>query len=182
MHITRHLLLAVALVVAPTVSAAAVPVSASVGLDLARAASAAWAPDAALIYVENDEALQPDGTSPRWGYLFGSKTRDAFRVYSIEGGEIEIAETLALRFPAPPLPEGWIDSQDAVRAAETHSGAAFRQETGAILRTACLLRGALRADRPDPAHWLVVYEAAGAPGLFLLVDATRGEVTRTWRG
>jgi len=176
------LLLAAVLLIAPPAQAAADAVSAAAGLPLARAASMAWAPDATLIYVENDEALEPDGTSSRWGYLFASKSLDALRVYSIERGEIEIAEDLSLRFPAPPLPEDWIDSQAAVRAAEVHSGAAFRQESGARLRTACLLRGALRADQPDPAHWLVVYEASGAPGLFLLVDARRGEVTRTWRG
>ena len=46
------------------------PFAARAGLELASAAAQAWSADAALVYVENDEALDGAGVSPRWSYLF----------------------------------------------------------------------------------------------------------------
>ena len=46
------------------------PFSARSGLDLARDAARRWAPDARLVYLENDEPVAEDGTAVRWGYLF----------------------------------------------------------------------------------------------------------------
>ena len=39
-----------------------VPFSARAGLDVASDAALSWAPDAELVYLENDEMVRPDGT------------------------------------------------------------------------------------------------------------------------
>ncbi|MFN8548055.1 MAG: hypothetical protein U0527_08855 [Candidatus Eisenbacteria bacterium] len=144
------------------------------------------AEDASLAHVENDEDLAAGGVSPRWGYLFRSVSRASCRVYSVEGrsldgGSIEVAEDLALRLTAPPLPAAWIDSPAALEAAEAELGEQLR-EAGTSLATMALVRSALRDDRPDATYWLCVYGASGAPSFFVLVDAVSGKVARTWRG
>ncbi len=167
---------------APIVMAEPMPLAARAGVDLATAAARSWAEDASLVYVENDEEVGADGVAPRWGYLYRSPSRAACRVYSIEGGAIEIAEDLALRFTAPALPESWVDSPAALAEAEQKEGAKFRAEQGGKLQTMALIRSAFREDRPDATYWLIVYEASGAPSLFMLVDASSGEFARSWRG
>lgn len=170
------------LALATCARAESTPVAARDGVALAAAAARAWAEDASLVYVENDDAIGASGASPRWGYLYSSPTRAICRVYSIENGSIEVAEDLALRFSAPALPESWIDSPAALAAAEREEGAKFRAEQGGSLSTMALIRSAFREDRPDATYWLVVYEASGAPSLFVLVDAASGNVARSWRG
>ena len=105
------------------------PFAARAGLDLARSAAMAWAEDAVLIYVENDEPLDARGASTRWGYLFFSASHDESRAYSIENGKIVVAETLALKFEAPPLGADWIDSGAALTVAEEASRE-FRGKAG----------------------------------------------------
>jgi len=164
----------------------AVPIPARTGVELAAAAARAWADDASLVYVENDDDLAAGGMAPRWGYLFRSQSRSSCRVYSIEGrspegGSIEVAEDLALRLTAPPLPGTWIDSPAALAAAEAEMGGKLHAAQ-ASLSTMALVRSALRDDRPDATYWLCVYGASGAPSFFVLVDALSGKVARTWRG
>jgi hypothetical protein len=172
-----------ALVCAAPASADHDPAPARAGLELASAAAQAWAGDAALVYVENDETLDDGGASARWGYLFYSPSQDRARVWSVRGGRIATAENLDMRFDAPPVAAGWIDSAAALAAAERGGGAEFRNSHhGGRLEAMLLMRGALSEGDPDATTWTVVYRATGEPSLFVVVSATDGKVQRTWRG
>lgn len=152
------------------------------GLELATAAAQAWSPDAVLVYVENDEALEPSGGSPRWGYLFFSSQQERARVWSVRDGRIAVAENLDMRFDAPPVSPDWLDSGAALVSAEKGGGESFRREFGGKLVTMLLMRGAFSEADPDVTTWTFVYSAPGAPSLFVVVNATDGKVQRTWRG
>ena len=159
------------------------PFAARAGLELASAAAQAWSADAVLVYVENDEPLADAGASPRWSYLFYSQAQDRARVWSVRGGRIAVAENLDMRFDAPPVAAGWLDSGAAIAAAERGGGAEFRSaQHGARLETMLLMRGAFSEGDPDETTWTVVYRAPGAPSLFVVVSAANGKVQRTWRG
>jgi hypothetical protein len=156
--------------------------SARDGVALAFDAARAWAPDAELVYVENDQDVDATGAATRWGYLFSSAVLRESRAYSIEGGEIETAETLSMDFEAPAVSADWIDSRQALAAAEVKAGAKYRTEQGGRLQTMLLMRGVFHDEKPDATTWTVVYSAAGVPSLFVVVDAATGKVARTWRG
>lgn len=158
------------------------PFAAREGLELASAAAAAWSGDAQLVYIENDEALEDGGRSARWGYLFHSASLDRARGWSVRGGKLVVADDLALRFDAPPVAAGWLDSGAAVSAAESGGGAEYRKAHGGRLVNMLLVRGALSEGEPDATTWTFVYGATGQPSLFVVVDATTGKVQRTWRG
>src|SRR5262245_64741001 len=72
----------------------AAPFAARQGLELASAAAQSWSADAVLVYVENDEALDGAGVSPRWSYPFFSPSQDRARVGSVQRGKIGVAEHL----------------------------------------------------------------------------------------
>jgi hypothetical protein len=158
------------------------PFPARAGLELASDAARAWSEDATLIYVENDEPLDPEANAERWGYLFYSSGLDKARVYSVRDGKIVVAEFLELKFQAPPVNAGWIDSGEALAAADRKAGLAFRRDHGGVPHTMLLMRGALQESDADATSWMVVYESPDAPSLFVLVDARDGAVRRTWRG
>jgi len=157
------------------------PFAARAGLALATSAATAWAGDAYLVYVENDEPLGADGAAPRWGYLFHSPTLDRSRAWSLAGGRIVTAENLPMAFDAPPVAGGWIDSDAARRAGEAAAQEYCRKE-GGTLSTMLLLRGAFDDADPDATTWTLVFTAPKAPSLFVMVDAATGKVRRTWRG
>jgi hypothetical protein len=158
------------------------PFAAQAGLAIATSAARAWAADAVLVYVENDEELGPSGAAARWGYLFHSATGEQSRLYSVREGKIVVAENLAMKFDAPPLATTWLDSGAALAAAEQGAGGTFRAEHGGRPTTMLLMRGAFHGDDPDRTTWTLVYTAPSAPSLFVVVDATDGKVRRTWRG
>ena len=158
------------------------PFAAREGLELASSAAQAWSGDAVLVYVENDETLDDGGRSARWGYLFHSASLDRARVWSVRAGRLVVADDLAMRFDAPPVAPGWLDSGAAVAAAESGGGAEYRKAHGGRLVNMLLVRGALSEGEPDATTWTFVYGAPGAPSLFVVVDATTGKVQRTWRG
>jgi len=159
----------------------ATPLSARQGLDLARDAARAWQPDAALVCLENDEGLDGDGRSGRWGYLFYSSGEDAARGYSVRNDKIVAADYLSFDFEAPPLSAEWIDSDAALAAADGKSED-YRKEFGGRATTLLLMRGGFDDKKPDLTTWTVVYTADGAPSLFVVVDASNGKVKRMWRG
>jgi hypothetical protein len=175
---------AVAFWLVPAVAPAgdAAPFSAREGEGLARSAAAAWAPDAQLVYVENDELLADTGRSERWGYLFWSDTREEARAYSVRDGEIRTATGIGFDFPAPPLSDGWIDSGRALAAADDDEGDDYRAKHAGRLRAMFLVRGLLDPEKPESTAWAVVYESDSASGLWVVVDATSGKVVNTWRG
>jgi hypothetical protein len=152
------------------------------GLALAAAAATAWAPDAELVYVENDEPLDASGRSLRWGYLFRSATLGRARVWSVRDGRIVTAENLELRFDAPPLPAGWLDSDAVLAAAEKAAAPAARREARGKLATMLLMRGAESGFDRDATTWTFVYGASGGAAFHVVVDAATGQVKRTWRG
>lgn len=158
------------------------PFSARAGLDLAADAAHVWAADARLIYLENDEDLTATGAAVRWGYLFYSPARDESRGYSVRGGKIADAADLDFDFPAPPLPDQWIDSTAALAVAEAKAGAAYRRQHAGQVGSMLLIRGALHDRKPDAATWAVVYVSETEPPLTVVVDAASGKVVRTWRG
>ena len=158
------------------------PFAARAGLDAARAAASAWAADASLIYVENDEPVASDGAAGRWGYLFYSPALAKARAYSVRGGRVVVAEDLGMKFEAPPLAVEWIDSGPAVQIGDRVAAAEFKQAGGARLGTMLLMRGAFQDKDPDPSTWTLIYTSAHAPSLFVMVDASAGKVRRTWRG
>ena len=172
-----------ALLLAATAAAAPPPpFEAGAGVALASEAAHAWANDAALIYVENDEDVNASGQAGRWGYLFYSATSDKARAYTVRDGRILAAENLDMKFVAPPVPTGWMDSGAALAAAEREVGAEFRTKHAGRLGTMLLMRGAFDADDPNRTTWLFVYVTPSEPSLFVVVDAADGKVRRTWRG
>jgi hypothetical protein len=159
-----------------------VPFPAQAGVGGSAAAAQIWAPDAFLVYVENDEDLDDRGTATRWGYLYYSPSLQKARAYSLRDGAIAVAEDLEMKFEAPPLAPEWIDSGAALKVAEERAGRAFRREHAGQLSTMLLSRGAFQVDDPDATTWTVIYTAPHAASLFVVVDAAQGTVRRTWRG
>ena len=158
------------------------PFAARGGLELARAAAQAWAPDAVLIYIENDEPLDAAGSATRWGYLFHSAEKDQGRAYSVRDGRILVAENLPLKFEAPPVGGEWIDSSAALEAAWKAAAHEYCQKHSGRLSTMLLMRGAFQDEDMASAAWTVIFTAEGTPSLFVMVDADDGRVRRTWRG
>ena len=181
----RHLptlTLLTALVLASTSRAAdRTPFAASGGVGMARAASSAWAQDAVLVYLENDEDLDAEGAAPRWSYLFYSPSLDSLRVYSVEAGGVSVVDSPALEFRSPPLAAHWIDSGAAVAAAQLAEAGEFCRAEGGRLSTMLLMRRAVRREG-DATSWTLVYTAPHARPLYVVVDAAAGKVRRTWRG
>jgi hypothetical protein len=158
------------------------PFQARAGIEAVTAAARVWASDASLVYLENDEDLAPAGASVRWGYLFYSPSRGKARAYSLRAGKIVVARDLAMKFDAPPVAPTWVDSDVALKAAEDHGGRDYCRAHAGRAGVMLLSRGAFQDGDPDPTTWTVVFTSAGAPSLFVLVDAAEGKVRRTWRG
>lgn len=150
-------------------------------LEPAAAAARSWAGDAVLVYLENDEALAASGAAARWSFLWYSPALEASRVYSVRDGRVVVAEAFALKFAAPPL-GAWLDSGEALAAADAHARSELRGATGAHVAHMLLGRGAFQPGQADLTTWTIVYEAEGEPSLFVVVDASSGRVCRTWRG
>lgn len=182
---TLALALATALRLAcPAPADAAEPVAreARAGLELAAASAAVWAPDAVLVYLENDEPIDDRGAASRWGYLFFSPTTKKSRGYSVRDGKIVAAEDLEMKLEPPALATPWIDSGAALESAERRYGREYRREQGGQLATMLLMRGAFDEQEPDRTTWTLVYTSPNAPALFVVVDAVDGKVRKTWRG
>ena len=149
---------------------------------LAAEAAAAWADDARLIYLENDEAVGLSGTASRWGYLYYSPSRDIARSYSVEGAKVRQAVNLDFDFPAPPLAPEWIDSDRAFTAAEDAGGRKYREKNAGRLRSMLLMRRAFHEKKPDRTTWTLIYDSSSAPSYWIVIDAESGDVVRTWKG
>jgi hypothetical protein len=122
------------------------------------------------------------GAAARWGYLFYSPRTHKARAYSVQAGTIVVAENLDMKFEAPPVASGWIDSDAALAVAQTETARALPGHATARLKTMLLMRGAFDDSDPDRTTWTLVYTVPGAPSLFVLVDGVDGRVRRTWRG
>lgn len=178
----KHIIVLVLLLAAPASARDRVPVHARAGLDLAAAGAVAWAADAFLVYIENDEPFDTHGASPRWGYLYYSPTLKKTRVYSVRDGKIVVAEDFAVKFEAPPIAGQWIDSAKAFTISDEGPARQFCFEHAGRLDTMLLMRGAIQENQPDRTTWMLVYRAPNLPSLFVVLDAVDGKVLRTWRG
>lgn len=158
------------------------PVSAQAVLPLAAASARAWADDAQLVYLENDEAVDAAGTSTRWGLLYWSASLERSRAYSLRENKVQRAEDLDFAFAPPPLAQGWIDSREALKRADAAGGAEFRSEFAGHLRSMVLVRGVLHLDDPERTTWTCVYDAPSQPSLWVVLDAESGKVLRKWKG
>jgi hypothetical protein len=151
-------------------------------LALVESAARAWAQDAVLVYVENDDDLGPSGAALRWGYLFHSSTRGQVRAWSVGEGHIVAAEDPGMKFDAPAVAAQWIDSEAALAAANEHGGGDYCREHSGRVSTMLLTRGVIETGSPDLTTWTVVYTSPGTPSLFVVLDAAQGRFCRTWRG
>lgn len=151
-------------------------------LSLAAASARAWADDAQLVYVENDEPVGDDGTSARWGLLYWSASKERSRAYSLRENKVQRAEDLDFAFAPPPLATAWIDSHDALRRADEAGGAKYRSEFAGHVRSMVLVRGVLHLDDPERTTWTCVYDAPAQPSLWVVLDAESGKVLRKWKG
>ena len=172
----------IAFAASPAIAKDPAPIQARAGLELASDAARSWSADAVLIYVENDEDVDPNGGAERWGYLFYSAALDQARGYSVRDGKIAAAENLAMKLEAPPVDAAWIDSGAAIVAAGEAVNAAYRKTARGTLASMLLMRGAFSEGDPDRTTWTLVYHAAGQAPLFVVVDAADGKVRKTWRG
>src|SRR5262245_59321443 len=174
--------ISLALLAAPLPAREHAPFAARSGVELAREAAVAWAADAVLVYVENDEPLDGTGGAVRWGYLFHSPSLEKSRAYSVRDGKIVTAENLEMRFEAPALADGWIDSGAALAAVEKEAARTMAKLPGIRLSTMLPMRGPFQDDDPDRTAWTLIYTIPEQPALFVLVDAVDGKVRRSWRG
>jgi hypothetical protein len=174
----------VALALTPSATPAGkhTPYEARSGVAIAQQAAQAWAHDAILVYLENDESVDSVGAAQRWGYLYYSPSTEQARVYSVRDGKILVAEYLEMQFDAPPIAMNWIDSGVAFELAEEMAGRLFRRQHQGALHTMLLMRGAFHSGDPNQTTWTVIYTSPHAPSLFVVVDAIEGKVSRTWRG
>ena len=182
----RSLLIVAVLLVSGTLSPAAAGdhtlYTARSGLDTAQDAATSWSSDAQLIYLENDEEVTIDGTAVRWGYLFYSERKGEARGYTVRDGKILEATDLEFDFEAPPVSAKWIDSRQALAAAEKKAGEKYRTKHGGHLATMILIRGAFHDKEPNATTWGLLYKSETEPALVVIVDASNGKVVRTWRG
>jgi hypothetical protein len=175
-------MLALLMTAAPSLSSAPVAFSARGGLEVAADAARSWAPDARLVYLENDELVSASGTANRWGYLFYSSSRNKSRGYSVENSKILEASDLGFDLEAPPIADGWIDSQEAFAVAQKKHGLEYCAENSGRLATMLLVRGAFHEKKPNATTWTLVYTSSTAPTLFVVVDAAAGKVVKIWKG
>lgn len=166
----------------PAAAGRAHPTGARSGLETAAVAAQSWAADAQLVYLENDENLDADGASARWGYVFFSPSMGASRLYSVKDGRLRVAANLDLKLEAPPVTPQWIDSDAARAAAEREAARELRETADAELATMLLMRGAFDEKQPDRTTWMLVWTSSGGPSLYVVVDALDGRLVRTWRG
>jgi hypothetical protein len=170
------------LVAAPALAGDRPPFQARAGIAIAQQAAHAWAGDAILVYLENDEPVGETGAAERWGYLYFSPSQEKARVYSVREGKILVAENLEMLFDAPPVATNWIDSNAALSVAEGVGGRMYCQQHQGKLSTMLLMRGAFHSGDPNQTTWTLIYTSPHAPSLFVVVDAVEGKVRRTWRG
>lgn len=156
-------------------AAAAEPVTARVGMDLAASAADAWADDARLVWVENDAPIDSTGRADSWGYLYYSREKHAMRSWSVRDARIVAAVDHAVSAEAPALGADWKDSAEiAARALGERGDAAV----AARLEGLILVQGVFA---PGTA-WVAVFDDGPGPRLHLLLDAASGEVLKRWRG
>ena len=131
-------------------------------------------PDAVLVSVSAPtgffvlENINPQGTASGWEYSYYSATTGKY--YRVGTAGTTITPVLELQNALPynkPLPATFLDSPQAVAAAEAAGGEALRTANPAIKIEATLAWG-INPNSPDDLFWAVSYGTAGTQ----LADAT----------
>lgn len=146
-------------------------------LVLATAAADAWADDARLVWIENDAPVSDDGRAASWGYLYYSPEKHAMRSYAVGSERIELAQDHVVSAEAPGVEAEWMDSGEAARRAWEQGGGDFCGEEGALDKL-LLVRGVFASGTA----WIGIYRRGDGPRLYVVVDATSGDLLRRWRG
>jgi hypothetical protein len=158
------------------------PVSAAGVHALADDAARSWAEDARLLYVENDADVSLGGHAKSWGYLYWSDHRDAGRSYSLHEDRIVLANNPSVDLPSLPLHDNWIDSDAALDQAEASGGRDYRENRAGRVQNMVLVRGVFDEEHPERSTWTVVYSSPSYPSLWIVIDATSGDLVRKWEG
>ncbi|MDQ7066000.1 MAG: Ig-like domain-containing protein [candidate division KSB1 bacterium] len=123
-------------------------------------------------------ALQPDGQAIFWAFVFYSASADSFfqlmmsnsRVFGVSGADSFVSKQ--------PLPDTFMDSDEALAKAEARGGADFRQNNPGAIMTAWLAYGLYPQD-PSLLVWMVQYGTYAMPQdqwLTFIFDAITGDV------
>jgi hypothetical protein len=155
---------------------AARPQTARHALALAALAADAWVDDARLVWIENDSALESDGTARSWAYLFYSESLGAMRSWSVRDGTLQKPEDHSVRAAAPGLAPGWMDSAAILDVVRRHFDDPTTVETQLV--SLVLVQGVF----DERATWVAVFDQGDAPRLHLVLHATDGTLLRRWRG
>ena len=153
--------------------------TAAVNREAADGAALQWQSDAELVAVAGGfaENLSTEGEAAFWGYIYYSATEDSLLQLVMSNGVLFEAEVGAPdEFPSTEaLPEMWVDSDSAARAAAPES-AQFLSEHPNVFVTLLLSRGVVPAD-PSRAVWRFEYTSldSGAQ-LAVVIDAETGGV------
>jgi hypothetical protein len=147
------------------------------GAALAAAAADAWADDARLVWIENEDALDERGRAAAWGYLYYSREKHAMRSWSVREARIDRAADHAVSAEAVALDPEWKDSAEIVERAWQGGGREFCA-SGGTLSHLVLVRGVFASE----SSWCAVFDNGAGPDLFILLDATSGDVKKRWRG
>jgi hypothetical protein len=145
-------------------------------LGVAEGAASEWQSDAVLLYVLGlDDGLYAAGEASNWTYLFGSASDDSLLAVVVTFGIPILSEEVGDTFLLDPLPDGWIDSDEAVAVAEANGGSEYRGQTGNDFIVAAAGRGLYLREITRPV-WLFTYgDTLSLTGLLIYVDAVSGE-------
>lgn len=137
--------------------------------------------DAVLVLVASSE-VNEEGGSDNWIYVYYSPDKDQYYEYQIAGETIQRTD---LSFEeedlsTTPLPESWIDSEDAVTAVESQGGDTFRGRHSDCVISVKLIFWEGRVGKKSIANagtaaWQVHYESFFVE-IDAIVDADSGEI------
>jgi len=158
--------------------------------DAALSVAATVHADAALTGVLGGD-MTPEGYSPLWLYSFYSmSTTETMGIASFYDYFLEVDvpsnDDGGPYDPTSALPDNWVDSDDALAAAEAAGGANYRSEYAVFEISAVLFNLDLEATEagksqtalePQPV-WIVTYGANDVEPLQLMVDGNTGLVLR----
>ncbi len=93
-------------------------------LPVARDSAAHYAPDPQLRWVQAETGLRPDGTAYAWTYRFYSPPQDLGTTVTIDplGAHVDTTSGPGLLPEMAPIPEGFIDSDEALQIALNDGG------------------------------------------------------------
>jgi len=128
--------------------------------DAAEAAAIVWALDATLVAISSETDLNVNGEAKRWlfDYLSGGMG-SGYRV-RIEDSNVldELPMLPDTMISIVPIPDGWINSSEAISVADLNSGN-FRQNHPDAVVLAVLAMG-LRAGDPNRTLWRMTYTSS----------------------